>query len=250
MILVITIPIVRERNCSKSYNYDHLTTFYQLCSLGLALVQENAQVIASGKVPSHVAVHPDVYKATTVLNMPIQNSQDNQITTWHTIDHEITKMISMHAILKTLKATKVRGHLKPSKLLLYFVVLLLAQCNDIESNPGPSNDSTKYMCGTCDNTVTWEHRGIVCETCDQWYQIDCQNIHSKSYDLLNDSMVSWHCLVCENPNYSTYAFDLYGISNSNPYESLYHHNENDQSGLKTPTNFPKPSHQSTSIRIN
>jgi hypothetical protein len=55
------------------------------------------------------------------------------------------KMISMHAILKTLKATKVRVHLKPSKLLLYFVVLLLAQCNDIESNPGPSNDSTKYM---------------------------------------------------------------------------------------------------------
>jgi len=33
-------------------------------------------------------------------------------------------------------------------------------------------------------------------------------------------------------------------------ESLYYHNENDQSGLKTPTNFPKPSHQSTTIRIN
>ena len=133
MILVITIPIVRERNCSKSYNYDHLTTFYQLCSLGLALVQENAQVIASGKVPSHVAVHPDVYKATTVLNMPIQNSQDNQITTWHTIDHEITKMISMHAILKTLKATKVRGHLKPSKLLLYFVGNIVLYYSIIQS---------------------------------------------------------------------------------------------------------------------
>ena len=28
------------------------------------------------------------------------------------------------------------------------------------------------------------------------------------------------------------------------------HNENDQSGLQTPTNFPKPSHQSTLICIN
>ena len=165
------------------------------------------QIIEKGI--EHVSVYPYVYKTTTVVNMPTKNTQSNQITTWYTTDHDINKMVLMHAIIKTLKATKVRGHLKPSKCLLYLVVLLIAQCNDIESNPGPCNDSTKYMCCTCDNTVTWEHRGIVCETCDQWYHIDCQEIHSKSYSLLNDSMVSWHCLICENPNYSTRALDLY-----------------------------------------
>jgi len=169
----------------------------ELCSPRLALVQVNAQMytcISSGKASNHVSLQPDVHKTTTVLHLRIKYSQNNQITTLHTIDHEINKVVSMHAILKTLKATKVRGHLKPSKLLLYFVVLLIAQCNDIESNPGPSNDNTKDICGTCDNTVTWEHRGIICETLDQWYQIDCQNIHSKSYDLLIDSMLSRHCL--------------------------------------------------------
>ena len=40
------------------------------------------------------------------------------------------------------------------------------------------------------------------------------------------------------------------ISNHLTYESLNYHNENDQSGIKTPTNFTKPSHQSTPIRIN
>ena len=217
VIVVITIPILCERNCTKNYNYDHVSTASQLCFPGLALAQANTLMytcISSGKPSNHVSLHPDVRKTTTVLNLPIKYSQNNQITTLHTIDHEINKVVSMHAILKTLKATKVIGHLKPSNLLLYFVVLLLAQCNDIESNPGPSNDSTKYMCGTCDNTVTWEHRGIVCGTWDQWYHINCQNIHSKSYDLLNDRMVIWRCLICENPNYSTCAFDLHGISNS------------------------------------
>jgi hypothetical protein len=61
--------------------------------------------------------------------------------------------------------------------------------NDIELNPGPSNDSTKFLCCTCDRSVTWDQKGIVCETCDQWFQTNCQNIHSLSYDNLNDSMV-------------------------------------------------------------
>jgi len=149
VILVITIPILCERNCTKSYNYDHVTTLSQLCFPRLALAQANTPMytcISSGKASNHVSLQPDVHKTTTVLHLRIKYSQNNQITTLHTIDHEINKVVSMHAIPKTLKATKVRGHLKPSKLLLYFVVLLIAQCNDIESSPGPSNDSTKYMC--------------------------------------------------------------------------------------------------------
>ena len=43
---------------------------------------------------------------------------------------------------------------------LFFLFLIIVQSNDIESNPGPSYNSTKYMCGTCDNTVTWNKRGL------------------------------------------------------------------------------------------
>ena len=25
----------------------------------------------------------------------------------------------------------------------------------------------EYLCGTCDETVTWEQQVIICETCDQ-----------------------------------------------------------------------------------
>ena len=81
---------------------------------------------------------------------------------------------------------------KPSRPLLFFLFLIIALSNDTESNPGPSNGSTKYICGrgpTCDNTVTWEHKGIVCETFDQWYHIDCQNVHSNT---TTNYMIVWY----------------------------------------------------------
>ncbi|CAC5408336.1 unnamed protein product [Mytilus coruscus] len=56
---------------------------------------------------------------------------------------------------------------KPSKMLLFFLLLMIVKSNDIQTNPGPSRDSTKYLCGTCDQSVNWDHKGIVCETCDQ-----------------------------------------------------------------------------------
>lgn len=56
--------------------------------------------------------------------------------------------------------------LKPSKMLFYLFLLVIINSNDIQTNPGPSNDSTRYLCGTCDPPVNWDHKGVVCETCD------------------------------------------------------------------------------------
>ena len=78
------------------------------------------------------------------------------------------------------------------------------------------------------------------------YHIDCQNIHSNTYDQLHDSMISWHCLVCDNPNYSTCPYDLHSTSiPPNPFESLYHLSDINENDLKSPTNTFKPTHQST-----
>ena len=186
----------------------------------------------------------------TAYNMAIYNKPSQK--SWSGSEPPNTYQVCSDKILSLkvfLNLTRKRypSHLpKPSKPLLFFLLLLIAQSNDIETNPGPSNDSTKYMCGTCDNTVTWEHKGIVCETCDQWYHIDCQNIHSNTYDQLHDSMISWHCLICDNPNYSTCPYDLHSLSvTSNPFETLNHLSGIDENNLKSPTNIFKPSHQST-----
>ena len=117
-------------------------------------------------------------------------SQQNRSLCYHINDCLFGHKVNSLRIFLSLIHKKLSTHLpKPSRPLLFFLLLVIVQSNDIECNLGPSNDSTKYMCGTCDNSVTWEHRGIACETCDQWFHIDCQNIHSNTYDKLSDSMV-------------------------------------------------------------
>ena len=82
----------------------------------------------------------------------------------------------------------------------------------------------------CDKTVNWEERGVICETCDQWYRAGCQNIHTLSYDQLGDAElnISWHVIICNNPNYSYTVHDYQSIeitsslSNNNILD-IYHH---------------------------
>jgi hypothetical protein len=149
------------------------------------------------------------------------------------------------------------------------VLVLLSTSNDKEINPGPHNSSRQYQCGTCDITVDWEDKGIICEICDQWYHAHCQNIHSTSYDELNDSNTSWHCIICKSPNYSTTVHDLHSTSNaqitqgriqsnSTTSEASSHLNEigsfSDSSSVRTNINnkhyLRKPVHSSTPIKNN
>jgi len=61
---------------------------------------------------------------------------------------------------------------------LYLSMILLLALNDIGLNPGPSgliSNTTTYPCGTCDKPVTWDDRGIVCDTCNKWYHAHCQS---------------------------------------------------------------------------
>ena len=59
---------------------------------------------------------------------------------------------------------------------------------------------------------------MVCDTYDQWYHTDCQDVHSRIYTILNDdNAIRWDCIVCTNPNFSTVCFDLPFISTDNHY---------------------------------
>ena len=75
--------------------------------------------------------------------------------------------------------------------------------------------SSKYPYGTCDNTVTWNDRGIACDACGIWYHAKCQSMTSGSYEELNKSVncdKSWRCAICGNCHYSEVTFDLHGLS--------------------------------------
>ena len=68
--------------------------------------------------------------------------------------------------------------------IIYITILLMALSNDVQVNPGPgptnNTGSTNYGCGTCNQPVTWYHRAVVCDTCDEWYHISCQDIQSRT----------------------------------------------------------------------
>ena len=103
--------------------------------------------------------------------------------------------------------------------LTYITILLMAISNDVQLNPGPTNcDSTIYGCGTCNQPVTWDHRAVVCDTCDQWYHISCQEIQPGTYSILNeDDNICWNCINCNNPNYGTICYDLHHLTTDNIY---------------------------------
>ena len=86
--------------------------------------------------------------------------------------------------------------IRKKSLLAYLVIILIQISNDINPNSGP--DATIYPCGTCDD------RGILCDTCNQWYHISCQSMDTRSYnEFANDSAIAWDCIMCGCPNYST-----------------------------------------------
>ncbi|CAC5423879.1 unnamed protein product [Mytilus coruscus] len=129
-------------------------------------------------------------------------------------------------------------HGKQTYHLAYLSMLLIAVSNDINLNPGP--DTTVFLCGTCDDLVTWEDKGIMCDTCNQWYNTTCQSISSRTYNILvEDGAIAWDCIICNCPNYSSVCFEII-LSTSNSFSIL----------SPLPSDCIKPFHASTPDRKN
>ena len=118
---------------------------------------------------------------------PVLQTQYIEVNTktYHTVNY--------FQIIQVFNQMTRRNHLIESTVrtkgcLTYINILLMAISNDVQLNPGPTNnDSTIYGCGTCTQPVTWDHRAVVCDTCDQWYHISCQEIRSETYSILNEA---------------------------------------------------------------
>ena len=152
---------------------------------------------------------------------------------------ECNTSLSNHVCnISKLRATK-NMHKSVSKCNNYIFTLLIITAHDTETNPGPQ--TPKWPCGTCHKAVTWKHKALCCDTCDTWYHIDCQGMSPHLYPAMESSNVSWHCLHCGLPNFSTTLFDSY-VETSNIYSALDSLVESDlnvsQLGEPTATSSP------------
>jgi len=143
--------------------------------------------------------------------------------------------------------------------LLYISLLLLALSLDIESNPGPiqtpvylEGNSTIFLCGRCEQPVTWSCKGVECDACFLWYHSDCQNINNSMYDRLGESPSKarvWKCLACDYLNITTkFLSNLDSYETSNPYEPLDTPNHSNISFSRIQTYTPKSKQQYSSSK--
>ena len=115
-------------------------------------------------------------------------------------------------------------------------LLLLLLGGDIEQNPGPR--APKHPCQISKRAVTWKQRGVACDDCSQWYHAECMHITSPVYKALNNPNISWHCVNCGMPNFSTSLFESFMVNMSNTYDHLSDSNLPDSPGQPFFTSSP------------
>ena len=79
--------------------------------------------------------------------------------------YKLVKATSVFIKLRTSHRAKQTQLTRSRDTYTAIVTLLLILASDIEVNPGPS----AAMCGTCDQPVTWDHKGILCDDCETWF---------------------------------------------------------------------------------
>ena len=98
----------------------------------------------------------------------------------------IGRMFHCYALSKTKHVT--------NKYFFFFLILL---SGDVNLNPGP----VRHPCSSCLKPVAKNHRAVLCDSCDLWAHIKCENISITKYQnmMLNDNL-SFVCRACLNQN--------------------------------------------------
>ena len=112
----------------------------------------------------------------------------------------------------------------PGKKATFFLgLLLLMLSGDCEQNPGPSPDQSscsRFPCEIYHEPCTWSQQAIQCDECDCWYHGNCMDVNSVVYQALGNSNISWICVSCGVPNFSTSLFSQWSVNLSNTFSSL------------------------------
>ena len=158
-----------------------------------------------------------------------------------------TRSIINHSNIRTtgVLATQLKVN-KSRPVSKYIFILLLANAFDTETNPGPK--TPKWPCGTCGKAVTWKTRAVCCDNCDKWFHIQCQHIHTGVFRFMDASNVSWECINCGMPNFSTALFNsTYSIETENQFSNLSTSSLASSPGVPVATSSPKLNEKNQNI---
>ena len=111
--------------------------------------------------------------------------------------------------------------------------------SDVELNPGPRQP--KYPCQICHKVVTWKTRGVACDDCSKWYHTDFMHMPTQIYESLKN--LSWHCINCGLPNFSTNLFESINLESTNSFPILDKTNDSE-----TPASPGPPKHCSSPVK--
>ncbi len=186
------------------YYASHITNSTRTATVYCDAGQVHLSAYDYNRVPSNPPSEMGTKTNHTILMpSPIITNHCNQgyLTSQNMIEHLRTEVLSMNE--RRLVHRKMIDH------LIYLSMMLILVSNDINLNPGPEpttvivND-TIYPCGTCDKPVIDGERGIVCDTCSQWYHTSCQSMDTALYQAhQNDQAMAWDCIICNCFNYTT-----------------------------------------------
>ena len=78
---------------------------------------------------------------------------------------------------------------------MLIVNLLILNCGDIETNPGPSELATQssFPCAISMSDVSWNADALQCDGCDLWQHRNCIGISQGEYSRLGKSPLIWIC---------------------------------------------------------
>ncbi|XP_069106616.1 uncharacterized protein [Argopecten irradians] len=184
---------------------------------------------------SYWITHQTDKKHSTLHNLSPRPSQNYDHTQLHCY------LAAYPSLLHRLKHKTI----KPS--CTYIFILLLSISADTELNPGPR--TPRYPCGTCNKAVTWKSSAICCDSCNTWYHVDCQGMNPSFLKYMDHSGVSWDCIQCGLPNFSSTLFDNNtSINTSNRFSQL--DTDTDLNTQNIPTSPGPPTASSSPIKHN
>ena len=66
--------------------------------------------------------------------------------------------------------------------------------------------------------VTWGQKGVSCDDCNLWHHSECMHMPSHIYNCLNN--ISWNCVTCGMPQFTSSFFDSLDIHMQNSFSSI------------------------------
>ena len=116
--------------------------------------------------------------------------------------------------------------------LAFLLSLLILASGDLQVNfglrvngpeEGDSEVGSIYPCAAFESNITWSRIAVYSETCCIWFPVDCQDIGISSFQALQDSNVSRHCLSYNAINYHSVSSNfLEDLIISNRFEPTSH----------------------------